>query len=81
MIRYMRVHDQETCLNALYVLTSSSESLEELLIKMTLTKDQIVIFAQNLIQELLTSGKYPTLEKYIKYRQTIEAKEIAERNV
>lgn len=48
-LRYMRVNDQESCLNALFVLTNSAKSLEELMTSLTLTRDQIVVFAQNSI--------------------------------
>jgi hypothetical protein len=49
--------------------------------KLTLTKDLVIIFAQNLIQELLSVGKYPSLSSYVKYRQNVEAKKIVEKNM
>lgn len=80
-MKYLRVYDKETLVNALYVLSSGPQGLEDLMAKLVMTKEQVLVFAQELIIELLATFKYPSMNSYVKYRQTIKAKELAERAV
>jgi|688.fasta_scaffold1773426_2 hypothetical protein len=68
----------ETCLNALFVLAGSHTTLGELIEKLALTKDQVIMFADNLVKDLLKQYSFPSLNSYLKHRQNKEMRQVAE---
>ena len=64
MITYIKVHDVETCLNSLFVLSAAQISLEELCGRLSISKAAVVKFADQLIHEMLRKLRFPEFVVY-----------------
>lgn len=73
----MKTHDKELCMNALHVLPNSPGALEKLMSNFGISKEQVLVFAQELILELFSTFKYPSMNTFVKYRQITKAKQLA----
>ena len=67
MITYIKVHDVETCLNSLFVLSGAQVSLEELCSRLSISKASVVKFADQLIHEMLRKLRFPEYGVYQNY--------------
>lgn len=64
MISYVKVHDVETCLNALFVLSGAQISLEQLCARLGVGKGMVVNYADALICEIMKKLKFPDYSIY-----------------
>ena len=68
MIDYIKVDDIETCLNALFVLSGTQVSLEQLCEILSISKGQVIKYADQMIVEMIKKLKLPEYSTYQTYR-------------
>ena len=68
MVNYIKVEDIETCLNALFVLSGTQVSLEQLCEILSIDKALVIKFADQMIVEIIKKLKLPEYSTYETYR-------------